>query len=777
MKNLHGERNKVTAIRKAQLLMFPLGAMLLLPEVAFAAQADEKPASNNSQSAQDSDPIIVTARRREESLQDVPIAISVTSQEEITTKNIQSVTDLQASTPSLSATGPYRNTPIVSIRGQGGFTPGGIPSVILYINEVPLATSAQAGSPGGALGADGLFFDLQNVQVLKGPQGTLFGRNTTGGAILIQSRRPEYDFGGHITATVGNYGNREFDAAVNLPIVDDQIAFRLAANGQQRDGFTISQGTPSNPNGLDLDDSNHFSMRGSLLANFGNFENLLVADYVKVDHNGVSSILKGVSPIPQHPVNLFFPGAAALVQAQNALGIREQGRLSADMGGFLRRWSITNTTTVDLSDTIVLKNIAAFSKAKYAQTIDGDGTIFPIFDPIQSQAIPYRTRQFSNEIQLQGESLDGDLNWVTGFFYLKQPEEDNFTEHTNVIFGRPRTVGFKQFESSKAVYAQGDLGLDSLIENLSLTLGARYTWETIGRSARETRPTGACFSPFAGTDCILSKSGSFKAPTWTIGLNYKASDDVLLYVVSRRGFRSGGFNLDGDTPLIDQVYDTETVTDLEFGAKTGFGFGDVNVTANLALYRQWYKDIQLQQTTTSSITGGPLTVIKNAGEAVIDGIEFETTVQIGQSLTLRGHFNFIDFDYTRFDTGVVLPILPTAPRYKFGLGAQYKLPLPETAGEFSISASYDWQDDSRVVPFAGPFTANEDYGKLTLGANWRNIGGKPVDLSFFMTNATNKEYVLGGLPLVNQLGVATLTYGAPRMWGLRLGYRFGADAN
>ncbi len=763
--------------RMIRFMAIPLGAMLLEPGIAFAqdSTAPQDRASSGQETpagVRPSDEIVVTARRREETLQDVPIAISVVSQEELTRRNLESVTDLQASTPSLSATGPYRNTPIISIRGQGGFTPGGIPAVIMYMNEVPLPTSAQAGSPGGALGANGLFFDLENVQVVKGPQGTLFGRNTTGGAILIQSRRPTMDFGGHVTATAGNYGDREIDAAINIPLVADRLALRVATNAQKRDGFTIAQSTPSHPNGLDLDDSNHFSVRGSLLAQFGGVENLLVADYVKVDHNGVSSILKSVNPSPAHPVNLFFPGMAAQLAAQDALGIRRQVPLSADMGGFMRRWSVTNTTSIDLSDTITLRNIFAYSRSKYAQTIDGDGTIYPVFDPIQSQSIPYVTRQISNEIQLQGNSFGGNLDWVAGFFYLNQPEEDNFTLHRNVTLGRPRDVGFKQFESSRAVFAQGDFDITN---TLSLTAGARYTWETIGRKNRETLLNGACFSPFAGADCTLANSGDFKAPTWTIGLNFAPNRDTLLYVVSRRGFRSGGFNLAGDVPVADQVFGKETVTDIELGAKLSFGSGDFRFTTNIAAYRQWYRDIQLQETTISPVTMGPVTVVTNAGEAQIDGIEIEGTAYIGD-LTLNGQFAYTDFDYTKFSPGVILPVYPTVPPYKFGVGAQYRLPLPSSIGDISISANFDWQDKTRVVPYDDPFSLKDAYGLLTLGASWRNVGGEPFDLSFFMTNATNKDYVLGGLPLSNTLGVSTLTYGAPRMYGFRLGYRFGNEA-
>lgn len=742
--------------------------MLLFPGVAFAQP------SSSAAEARSNDDIIVTARRREESLQDVPIAITVATQEQITERNIQSINDLQAITPGLVLSGPYSNTPLVSIRGQGGYTPGGIPSVILYMNEVPFATSAQAGSPGGALGANGLFYDLENVQVAKGPQGTLFGRNTTGGAILVQSRRPDHDFGGHVTLTAGNYDDQEFDIALNAPLVADSLALRVASHYQKRDGFTKALSTPNHPDGIDLDDTRNFSVRGSLLANFGNVENLLIADYLKVKHNGVSNILKGVNSNPLHPVNRFFPGLAGLVAQQDALGIRKQLPLSADMGGFLKRWSITNTTSVDLNDTITLKNIIAFSKSRYAQTIDGDGSIFPFFDPIQSQDVPYVTRQFTEELQLQGtDSLDGRLNWVVGFFYLKQPEEDNFTDHINVTFGNPKRVGFKQSESSKAIFAQGDF---SFTEKLSLTLGLRYTWDTISRASREVRLTGVCVSAFAPAGCILAEKGKFKAPTWTIGLNYKPSPDTLLYVASRRGFRSGGFNLDAQAPVEDRFFDKEIVTDLELGAKASVDLGGAVLSGNLAIYRQWYDDIQLQQTIPSPVSNDSLTINKNAGKAEIDGIEFEGSLRAG-NLTVRAHLNYIDFDYTQFDPAVVLPIIPTLPKVSYGIGANYILPLPESMGELSISANYDWQDKSRITSYEDPFTRRRSYGLLTLGANWQNAGGSPFDLGFFMTNATNEIYPRGGLPILNALGTSGLTYGPPRMYGVRVGFRFGADAN
>lgn len=752
-------------------LLLALGTGLGLPVAALA-----QPAAPQSETAHALEEVVVTARRREERLQDVPIAITVKSQDDLTQQNIQSIVDLQYSVPSLTMYGPFRNTPIVSIRGQGGFAPGGIPAVVMYLNEIPLATSAQAGSQGGALGGNGLFYDLESVQVLKGPQGTLFGRNTTGGAILVQSRRPDDAFGGQVTATAGNFDNREIDAALNVPLAST-AALRLAINGQDREGFTEVQATPSDPGGTDLDDANHFSARASLQFSLGSsFDNVLIADFMRSRTNGTSSILKAVSSNPQLPSNLFFPGAADLVAQQEALGIRDQLPLGIDMRSRFKRWSVTDIATLELSDTLTLKNIASYSYSRYAQTNDGDGTVFPIFEPIADQDVPYVTRQYTEELQLQGSSFDNLLDWTAGLFYLEQPEEDDFTLHTNRVLGRDRHVGFKQYERSSALFLQGDLDLSMLAEGLSFTGGVRYTWEKLGRSNRDARADGSCTSPFAGSDCIQSDAESFEAPTWTVGFNYQPEPDSLLYIASRRGFRSGGFNLAGDVLPEEQVYDQEYVTDIEIGGKTQWYFDDAVLSANLALYRQYYSDIHLSQTSVSAITGGPLTVTKNAGKAEIDGIEFEGALSLGGGLELTTHFAYIDYDFKRLNSSVVLPVLVTnIPQYKYGIGVNYELALARDLGQLAFSMNWNWQDDVFLAAIDDPYSLQEDYGLLSLASSWRDVAGKPIDLSVFVTNVTDEDYAIGGLPFTNSLGFATHAYGAPRMWGIRLGYRFGAD--
>src|SRR4030095_13191145 len=176
--------------------------------------------------------VITTARRKEENLQDVPIAITALSQDEISALNIVSVSDLQHFVPSMTLMDYGRDEAFVSVRGISGLAPDG-QGVLSYLNEVPLP-SGQTGGVGG--GGPGLFYDLQSLQVLKGPQGTLCGRNTLGGAIVIQTKRPTGAFGGHIETTRGNYNDSEINFALNVPLIGDALQVRLAGNAADRDG-------------------------------------------------------------------------------------------------------------------------------------------------------------------------------------------------------------------------------------------------------------------------------------------------------------------------------------------------------------------------------------------------------------------------------------------------------------------------------------------------------------------------------------------------------------
>jgi iron complex outermembrane receptor protein len=491
-----------------------------------------------------------------------------------------------------------------------------------------------------------------------------------------------------------------------------------------------------------------------------------------------------VTDNPLHPINnplsplYAFNSIHAQLAAQDARGIRDVGPLSSDMSAFLERWSVTDNFSLEISPNLTFRSIVNYQNARYARTVDGDGTILPVFDPVQSQSVPFDTTQYSVETQLQLSDLfGGAVDGIFGLFYLESPEADDFSSHINATLGRRKVVGIRNSESSRAVFGQVDVDLASLLDGLSLTAGLRYTWDSIYRSQREVNiPAGTCVSAFAGPDCVSVRSGDFEAPTWTLGLNYEVSPDTLLYVATRRGYRSGGFNLDGETPIERVAFDSETVTDVEVGLKMDWLLGSVSGRTNVAAYHQWYTDIQLSQTVPSVIPGGTLTYIVNGGEAEITGLEIEQRLYFGDRFEIGAQTSLIDFEYTEINPGVNLPVIPTVADYTYGIDAAVHLMTSATMGDITMRASWNVTGGRYTASLTDPNAYQDEFGLLTLGADWRNVGGRPIDLTFFMTNATDEEFQVGSLPLTGSLGVATIAYGEPRMWGLRLGYRFGANA-
>lgn len=245
------------------------------PHVAQAQGQDASAVSND---------IVVTAQRRDERAQDVPIAITAFSPERLQQQGVSEPQNLQATVPSLvvgNNGNPSREAQSFTIRGQGA-TFQASPGVVVYLNEVPLPAAISLPQQGGA----GNFVDLQNVQVLNGPQGTLFGRNTTGGAVLLVPQKPTNDFEGYVQAKIGNYDNQQFEGAVNVPIVDDKVLLRVAGAYQDRDGYTYDEVWDKN-----RDNMHWYSGRvGLTLKPFEDFENYTMAygAYSKNDGSGVS---------------------------------------------------------------------------------------------------------------------------------------------------------------------------------------------------------------------------------------------------------------------------------------------------------------------------------------------------------------------------------------------------------------------------------------------------------------------------------------------------------
>jgi iron complex outermembrane receptor protein len=738
--------------------------------------------------------IVVTARRREEKLQSVPITVTAFTAADITAKNIVTGQDLTIFVPSLAINDNVGLGPGFVLRGQGD-TIGAGPGVVAYFAEVPLISGQTAiGEFQGGAGP-GLFYDLENIQALQGPQGTLFGRNTTGGAILITPQKPTNAFEGYGQITIGSYNWHEFEGAINVPIVSDKVLLRLSTDISMRDGYTKDVG-PFFP-GKDYDNRDYWSFRGSLvLRPTDDFENYTIVSSRYSHTNGPGGSLHGADT----KTGILEPFGAAAVDAylaaQDARGPRETS-LSDDQKYKEWNYGVVNVSRFDLSENLTLKNIAGFQvDLNSIGFTDRDYTSFARQDIVMPPGRQWAnaSEQYDDELQLSGKSLNDKLTWVIGGFLefghpIGQPGFDVNSAMDGAGPGMPflYTIDIKGgvTERSQAVYGQAtyDLGdLWSALDGLKLTGGYRYTWDYKSAFSSIVIPAfgNLCaIGPGLGPNCILSQNGHFHAPTWTAGLDYQVTPNTLVYVTGRRGYKSGGFNLSlaaENSPFAD--FKPELVTDVEIGAKSDWEIFGMKARTNIDAYHTDYSDIQTTITVTLNNLATPIT--ENAASATIEGVEFQGTLLpvAGTELTVDWSFMAAKFNSYFSPIGGDLSGIQFnyAPKNTLTATARYHLPIPEELGDLSLAAIYsvrseenggatDFFQSSRI----------QGYSLLNLRADWKGVYGLPLDVSLFATNVTDKLYVTQNAESFAPQGILGLNYGEPRMIGAQIRYHFGEE--
>jgi iron complex outermembrane recepter protein len=730
------------------------------------------------------DEVIVTARRRDESLQRVPIAITAIDSEALQRQGVSTLTDLQQLVPSAYVTGYSHGSTqqFFSIRGQSesglntGGGAGGGPAVVGYFSEVPVPMSGP-----------GLYYDLQSVDVLKGPQGTLFGRNTTGGAILFEPQRPDLErVSGYGQLLAGSYRRTQGEAAINLPIIDGKLAIRIAGQMESREGYTRDVNT-----GVDYDNRHYQAARiGVLFQPNGVVEDYFIGNYLAVKEHGPGAELIAANPA------VSAAGASILdyLAAQRARGVRATAldTPELDQGIF---FNLINKTSIKLSDDLKLRNILSYSGQRVRRDDDEDGTTLVLLNSLGPAPGTWQadTTTTTEELQLQGISAAGAFNWQTGVYYEKDstpnPAKQSFTQQVVLLPFFFNTTNTDLGGTTTGLYGQGTYKLDQLIEGLSFTAGYRRTWDRLHEGYSQT--LSATRIPAAGDFC-LSIAGGFAYPncavyaeakhggdSYTVGFDYQASPTTLLYLVSRQGYKSGGFNIVaatvGDIGSPAFSYKPETVRDVEFGVKTEWSLGTLHGRTNLAVYNSWYLNAQVN--TSELIANEQEAVTQNAAHATIRGLEIENTLQPTSSTELTLNYSYMDASYTRYVTplGQDLSQLPYAyaPKNKVGASARTRLPLPASIGDVWLGGNFSYQD--RV--FAGfsavtPGSYVPSYGLLGLRGEWEKINGTGLSAAVFVTNLADKVYRVTNEDLYTTIGSSTTVYGEPRMYGVTLRYRF-----
>jgi iron complex outermembrane recepter protein len=723
--------------------------------------------------------IIVTARRRDEDVQKVPETVQVISQQALQEQNVQTLNDLQYLVPELSG---HTNTPNaiqLSLRGQGATGNNSWPGVTMFMNDVPFANFAGGASNTGP----GLFFDLENIQVLKGPQGTLFGKSSVGGDILLRSARPTNDMGGYLDFGVGNYNDREFDGAVNVPIIEDKLLTRIAFFSQTRDGYTNILGTPTWANGIDGDNRDAHSVRISVTLHPVDW---LHNDTVWTNSQSVTRSTFGVLTYVGPSFIAAHPTVVALLGQQQGSGIRTILPTDVDPVANISTNMVTNTTVIDLGDNMSLKNIASYDKDNNTLAGDQDGTVFRWVD-VYATPLSTDIVQYTDELQLAGKNFDRRLDWVIGGFYLEQPAYANSLSHyaignyafTDSEYYQITTGGL----TSKAGYAHGIYDLSDLVHGLKINGGARYSKDAF--SGIGYYGSGYCLGPVApcaaAAGAPSSSTGYSHALTWTAGLEEQITDGTLLYVTTSKGYNPGGQNaFDSVNNIQPPAFGPEYVIETELGVKSDWMLADVPIRTNADIWHQDYTNIQEQ------VLHSAQAYTQNAGSATLWGWELEANAYLTRALEVGVNYGHGYITYRHFlpdtDPGAIAQLQATRttnfPPNKVNAHVRYRLPVAGEVGDLSVRADYNWQASSGWEGVVNNLGIQKAFGLLNLSANWGSAYGKPVDVELFLSNATNQIYTTeaaqGWQPLY--YGYANEIYGQPRMYGFRVKYRFGNNA-
>jgi iron complex outermembrane receptor protein len=749
---------------------------------AVPALAQEQATPPQGQAAQDSvgiGDIVVTARRRAESIQTAPVSVTALGGEALTQKNIVNVADLASSTPGLGIR-RASNTPnaaVITIRGQVQSEPNITtdPSVGVYIGDMYVAR---------AYGVLGDLLDMERVEVLRGPQGSLFGRNTIGGAIRIIPKKPDVTSGytGFFNAGVSNFAGRSISGAITVPVIEDKLAIRYAGSYRKRDGYAtgylVNEPDLTPVGSIKMNDVERESHRLSLAWR--------PTDTLRVDLSGylfhssdngalvtnVSGDITETSIISLDPFRFTTPTfrnspqrASDFYSALIPVTPRNNG---VPAGRNVTKY-VQGTAEYDLTDKITAKiTLSALKTDADAinQNTSGvvtDSIALVEFTPTNIQ----RQTQKTAEFQLQGKSFDNKLSWILGAYYFQEKGSEVNTGITKV-FGDPSTsVDFdaQANNRSKSLFGYGDI---SLTDRLSITLGARYTWDTkslLGRNrgtfsrlcvyqdgpniVTSTTPNGPC---------LLDRTDKFSYFTYDTGINYKLANDLFLYVKANNGVRSGGQQPRAVNFASSTAFDPDKAYNYEAGVKADLF--DRRLRVNASGYHVDYKNVQQQIILAPPDVPTTTTQIANLGNAKINGFEVETTARPFKALTLEGNVAYVKVKYDNPNT-----VQRFSPEWQYTLAGTYDLRLGDDAvlrlrADYNHITSFYMAQNISDPKLSG-------YGLLNLRASY--LIGDKYNIALYATNVTNKKYYASGIISAN---LAPATVGEPRIYGAEFTYSF-----
>ena len=765
-----------------------LAAMALASMMPAAAWAQDAQAEEQGGIAV----IVVTAQRYEQDLQDTPLSVVAVSADQLASQGSDSLGSFGTFIPNVSIGGTAGQGSAIAnfaIRGIGGAPSGFITqesAVGVYVDDILFAR------PNGAL-LD--LLDVERVEVLRGPQGTLFGRNTAGGAIRYVSKKPSDKLEGSIKALGGSRDRFEISGVLNIPL-GDTLAMRLSGSQKSRDGYIHRVIDNTNVGG-----GNSTTLRGQLRWQpTERLEMNLTADLIRTSDNGQPTVAFGFSPNDLYTAALYGVAVAGDPPASPAAynSMRNLAPASVSISGYTnaaadfahytnqtsgryevygglvpdtnryKSFGLSGTLAYELSDTVTIKSLTGYRDLSQVQEQDWDRTPIPLVQLNEAIDVEY----FTQELQLSGSSFSDRLKWVAGLFYYWDRANDDRRRFdpsagaNSLIMG---DVGKGHLENknivtkSYAAFAQGSF---SFTDALTLTVGLRWSKDEKDYSAlRDGRGqecvAGSAVVAAVGTpaSCPVgsvstarrqSVSGSWQNVSPRFGLDYRWSPEVMTYISMSKGYKGGGFNDTVQTRCYRSPFPNcglaefteENLWTYEAGIRTDLF--DRRLRLNITGFLTKYKDQQIQ---LIDVGPPPLQYTIN-GDSTVKGVEVELLTVPVDGLTLRANLGYVDAKYDGDLRGLsgqiaLTPAVPffRSPKWSYSLGATYELPVSDK-GDLVFDVNYGWKDQQASYPNPTNMVILPSYGLLNSRISYKSDDNWSI--SVFANNLTNEYYLTGG---------------------------------
>jgi iron complex outermembrane receptor protein len=737
----------------ARFLCAGFGGVLLLTQ--------PQPAAADSPSGNDLEEIIVTAQKTgAASVQKIPIAISAFSSADLKNTLTTDIKDLALETPNLSIS-QVGSSAAIYIRGVGtnNIFAGSDPDVTTQVDGVYIARpNAQFND----------FLDVDRVEVLRGPQGTLYGRNAVGGTINVISKQPSDTFVGQQELTVGNFAMVQEQAYVSGPLIPGTLQASLAINYLRHDAYQQNIA----PGGNDIDNANHGGLRGQL-----RWEPM-----EGIDATTRFDWTAGRENV-ENDDNLLAPVANAPL-ANSLIGSNSKVAVGLPQHGTTNDWGISEDINWHLNSDLILKSITAYRNNHFDELIGTDATELKFSSIIEDELERETTQEF--DLQANYTNFEG----VAGLYYFHDTDQTlaHLVETPSPLVPSSPPGTFTAYATpaisseAEAAFLQGTYHVTPTI---GVTVGYRYTMERkhIDQDFQKfiTFPSGPFVIP--GFPFISDLSRDFHGSTPKFGVDWNVSNDAMLYFSVTRGYKSGGLNYGADT-LASLTFEPETITSYEVGAKTQWF--DRRLRLNLTAFTYDYKNLQVE-----SLISPAVVAIGNAATARAKGLELEITGKPTPNWQLTGNLTLLDATYSSFPNAAVaaglVPYVESLPQYNavtgtFNASGNRLSAAPRVTTFLAVQRSWDlnggdsiytraeyyWQDrvyydpTNVAVQSQGPYgLVNAFVGYNTANGLWRvQLWGK---------NLTDKSYVISAV--ANGLGPSGLV-GAPRTFGVRLTRNF-----